>query len=130
MPPFLGFIPKIFTFHMLTINNFFPIAILLLLGTTINLSYYINIIFNLFSPTHTTKKSQLITTTNIFLSILATTPLILIAPLTLYAMTVLNQSQRYWNTIFYLRNLIGSFRNLNKNTHSSRTRTTRITSRK
>lgn len=55
MPPTLGFIPKIFILSRLISENMFLLSILLILGSSINLYYYIKIAFNVFLSSYTSQ---------------------------------------------------------------------------
>ena len=130
LPPFLGFIPKLLTFEVLIRQQLFGLTFFILLGALINLSYYINIVFNLLCPPHTVKKAHQNILINILLMITATCPFILLSPLIIYAMAILNKSQRYWNTLLYFWGLIRAPWHIYKYTYSSRIRPTRSFTRK
>lgn len=129
LPPLLGFAPKLIIIFLLIQNSFFVLCLLLLLGSIISLSFYLNLCFNLYScpPTirlniHTKSKTHYI----IIPSLLS----LGILPAFLYAMILFYKPQRYRHSLFYFRNMRRLTRYLNKTPNPSRIRTARLLYRK
>lgn len=55
IPPILGFFPKIFIISSLVSNNMISLALILIIGSTLNLYYYIKIAFNIFLNSYSTQ---------------------------------------------------------------------------
>lgn len=136
IPPFPGFFFKILILYKLALIKAIKSRLILILSSIISLYFYIKIIINSFIrisrkvyikeplSTFTLK----ITLVLVFL--LRVLVLVPISPFFIYAMTILNKPQRYWNHIFHIWSMRRSFRNLNKTSNSDRTRSTRAILRK
>lgn len=94
LPPITGFLPKWAAIDLIINTGQWTLLIILISGSLINLSYYLNIIFNLILKTdHSYKlKSTILSTTPILISIPACWILPLILLIIPYAMTILNKS--------------------------------------
>lgn len=105
------------------------ILIILISGAIINLYFYLNITFNIIlTPTLTeTPTSKFYYLSSKFIIPISSILLFSIPIFILiYAMTILNQSQRHWNTLLHFRSLSRNTRRRHKTTNSNRTKTTRI----
>ena len=131
IPPLLGFAPKWLILEALTSKGFIFSSFFLIIGSLINLFYYITIFINFFINPPVSIKTK---TNNNFspwprfiasLSIIFS-PLVFI----LYAMTVFYKSQRHWHTLFYFWGLSRTFRDIYKTFNSSGARSTRSPFRK
>lgn len=125
LPPLSGFIPKFLTIILLIESNKL-VVMLLIVGSLINLFFYLNIVITIIlsNPRLKTwtpiKNNHIRTLTFIIASIsLGLSPFII-----LYAMTLLNQPQRYWNTLLYFRCLSRNSRCRNKTSNSNWIKTT------
>ena len=130
LPPLTGFMPKLVTIVIL-IESIQPIVFILVAGSVINLFFYLNIAINIISSTYTLKPLKPVKNRIVSAIILATATVSLgIRPLIIiYAMILLNQSQRYWNFIFYPRHLSRYNWCWNKPSHPNWTKTTGSISR-
>nr|AWK60889.1 NADH dehydrogenase subunit 2 [Sipunculus nudus] len=74
LPPFLGFMPKLLTLHAFATSSLLLITLPLILGSLINLFYYLSFSFTLILPTNTTQLTTQPTTmkTPLLLSIMIT----------------------------------------------------------
>lgn len=131
LPPLLGFIPKWTLLEQLIGQTYTTLSIILIIGSLINLFYYLTIVINLFitSPpvTYNTLKTSFNPLEPTALFTLSIAPTIFIL---LYALILLYKPQRHWNTIFYFRCMSRTSRHIYKTAYSGRARTTRIFIRK
>lgn len=130
LPPLTGFIPKILAIIILSRYNT-PIIIILIMGSLINLYFYLNIIIGIIAPNQNTniytKKSINIPN---YLLILSGITSIGIAPIIIiYAMIIFYKPQRYWNTILHFRYLSRYNWSRNKTPYSNRIKSAGILSR-
>lgn len=77
LPPILGFIPKWITINTLIFNNIYIVLIPLIMGTLINLFYYLNILFNMILSGPKLIPIKKINIYNLFIIIICTIPSII-----------------------------------------------------
>lgn len=130
LPPLTGFIPKWLTIVILSHENW-VLVILLLLGSLINLYFYLNLTFNMLILSFISRPRNSYTRPGFtgLLSIIALSSLG-IFPIILYAMTLLNKSQRHWHLIYNLRPMSRNSGHRNKPANSIRISTTWFIPRK
>lgn len=106
LPPLTGFIPKILAIIILARYRS-PLIIILIMGSLINLFFYLNIIINIITATQNiTTNSTNQKKVGVGALLISRVTSIGLAPIIiLYAMTIFYKPQRYWNSIFYSRNL-------------------------
>lgn len=131
LPPLSGFMPKLMTIILLIETNK-SVVLLLIAGSVINLFFYLNIVITIILSAPKLKVTPSIKNSVIKTFTLATATLSLgLSPLIiLYAMTLLNQPQRYWNTILHFRRLSWHSRRWNKTSNSNWTKSAGSLSRK
>lgn len=90
LPPLTGFIPKMLAIMMLA-NYSTPLIIILIIGSLINLFFYLNIIINAITPNQniSTNLPKYIKVPNILLLLSSATSIGLAPIIILYAMTIL-----------------------------------------
>lgn len=106
LPPLTGFIPKLITIIFL-IQSIKIVLLILILGSVINLFFYLNIVITSISLTSNQAQITPVTNKALIKFIIPASILSLgLRPLIIsYAMILFNQSQRYWNSILYSRSL-------------------------
>lgn len=128
LPPFLGFLPKWIILNSLSTTGASIIwPIILILGSSIQLYYYINLILSFYIKTNNYTISKKIIESSWPQAItLLSTVLLGLSPIIfiLCAMTLLNQPQRHWNSLFYFWHLSRAFRNIYKSSYPGRARAT------
>lgn len=89
LPPLTGFIPKMLAIMMLA-NYSTPLIIILIIGSLINLFFYLNIIINAIAPNQniSTNLPKYIKVPNILLLLSSATSIGLAPIIILYAMTI------------------------------------------
>ncbi len=136
LPPLFGFIPKWVALVHLSLSNQVALALVLILGSLFRLYYYLSLFFSLsLTPVQPLflYGAPITTHSSIPLLLLSTLTLGLCPTLmfiSLYAMTLLYKSQRYWHSLFHFWDLRGPIRHLNKSPHPGRTWATRLPFRK
>ena len=129
LPPFTGFAIKLGAIRMIR-NISIPICILIIIGSLLSLYFYLslrfNLLFRLFSLPLKPRNASSYTTS--LLSSVRLFRFLCIGTFFLFycALTLCNKPQRYWNSLFYSRDMVGTNRNLNKTFNSCRARPTRI----
>ena len=130
LPPLTGFMPKFITIIILTEYTSI-VVITLILGSLINLFFYLRIVINMMLsssnlktllPIKSLPRNAILITATLSLGF---RPFILI-----YAMTLFNKSQRYWNSLFHSRGLSRYGWCWYKPSHSNRAKATRCLPRK
>lgn len=126
LPPLTGFIPKWITIIFLSDTNWI-ILMLLLLGSLINLYFYLNLTFNMLTVSlmNVTEKKYQNPKSLRFISVVALRCLGIL-PVILYAMTLLYKSQRHWHSLHNFRPLSRNSRYWNKPTNSIWVSSTRV----
>lgn len=126
LPPLTGFIPKLLIINILIKYSIIH-AIILIIGSLINLFFYLNISLNMlitnqqYIYSKINIKAQLTINTIINLNFLSLFIIIL------YALIIFIKPQRYWNHLLYSWHLSRLYRNNNKNSYSHRTSPARTT---
>lgn len=129
IPPLTGFIPKLLIISIL-LNNSVTITIMLIVGSLLNLFFYLNITLNIMIVNkNIIHKSKTILNLNI-VNIVTALNFITAFFIALYALIILIKPQRHWNTLHNSCHLSRLCRNHNKNNYSHRTITTWIITRK
>lgn len=107
LPPLTGFMPKIIAILLLANYNL-PLIIILIIGSLINLFFYLNIIINISVSEQNINRKIMIKPQykNKTILLLSGAISMGLAPLIIYyAMTILNKSQRHWNPLLHPRHL-------------------------
>lgn len=103
LPPLSGFLPKLII--LFTISTYsLIITLIIVIFSFISLYFYLNLAFSVIIRLSNTLNYLILNKTIIIsiVSIIILTPMIIL----LYAMTIFNKSQRYWNIILYSRSMI------------------------
>ena len=118
LPPLTGFIPKWLAIIFLRDTNWI-IVTLLLLGSLINLYFYLNLTFNMLTISFIgiTKKLYRNPRSLRLITVIAVRCLG-VFPVILYAMTLLYKSQRYWHSLYSFWSLSWDSGNRNKTINS------------
>jgi len=104
IPPLTGFLPKWLLISAM-IAQIKIIILPLLIGSFINLYFYLNIVFRTLSPTLKIHYNHKLTDIKLVTLVLPATRTLGLIPIFLYAMTLLNKSQRYWHSILSIRTM-------------------------
>lgn len=124
MPPLLGFLSKLLILISLIKINFIILTLFIFIASLISLYFYLSITlitiiksYYLFNNYTTTKPYNFIIMINLFRIFIF---YFMINTINIYAMIILNKSQRYWNIIFHFWYLIRFIRYLAKINNSKR----------
>ena len=130
LPPLTGFIPKLIITLLLSQYRK-PLIIILIMGSIINLFFYLSIIISrIINTPHTMPNQKTTYSINTIIMSSRIISMWAIPIIIYYAMTIFNKPQRYWHTIFHSRPMSWSNGYWDKNNYTNRTKAAGHTYRK
>lgn len=116
LPPFLGFYPKIIVVYMGMSDGYYVFLLMLVLGSLINIFYYLNIFFSLYLYSYFGELkllsylySKFFVFITLFFALISVLGLGLFYFFIIYAMILFYKSQGYWYFIYNFWYLVWSF---------------------